>query len=190
MKRRQLLALGGLLTTLPLSVFARSKKLTPAQTEGPYYPVKSIPIDANLVLKEQGLNGEIMLLSGHVLDRNDKALSDIRVEIWQCDGAGIYDHPRQANTNQFDNHYKGFGAAITDEHGAYHFKTLYPVPYTGRPPHIHVKLWRGQHELLTTQLYLQGQTGTEWFSNDRSKLQITPKRDSAGRLNAEFAFVV
>lgn len=190
MKRRQLLALGSLFTTLPFSVLASSKTLTPAQTEGPFYPVKAIPIDANLILKEDGVNGEIMLLSGHVLDRSGKALSNIKIEIWQCDGAGLYDHPRQANTNQFDKHFNGFGATTTDEQGAYNFRTLHPVPYTGRPPHIHVKLWRDQQELLTTQLYLKGQTGTEWFGGDRSRLQISPQRNSTGHLNAKFGFVV
>lgn len=91
---------------------------------------------------------------------------------------------------QFDPNFDGFGAQLSDAQGFYQFTTLYPAPYTGRPPHIHVKLWQKGETLLTTQLYLEGKTGNSWFSSQRERLQINPKADKSGMLKAEFTFVV
>lgn len=65
-----------------------------------------------------------------------------------------------------------------------------PVPYSSRPPHIHVKLWRGEQELLTTQLYLKGQTGNEWWGGKaRDHLQFEPINID-GRIVGTFDFVI
>jgi protocatechuate 3,4-dioxygenase, beta subunit len=40
--------------------------------------------------------------------------------------------------------------------GRYRFRTIRPAPYTGRTPHIHVKVKLERRELLTTQLYVAG----------------------------------
>ncbi|MEJ2764649.1 protocatechuate 3,4-dioxygenase [Photobacterium sp. MCCC 1A19761] len=162
---------------------------TPSQTEGPYYPVVAIPFRESLILDQEAVDGTPMWLSGRVLDMSGHPVTDCRVEIWQCDGAGIYHHPRQPGRAQVDRHFAGFGAMLTDSQGHYRFHTLYPVPYTGRPPHIHVKIWQGGRELLTTQLYLQGQTGNEWWARNREALQIDPLPHSDG-LAANFDFVV
>jgi protocatechuate 3,4-dioxygenase beta subunit len=62
--------------------------------------------------------------------------------------------------------FQGFGRTLTDAQGNYAFRTIRPVPYSGRPPHIHVKVWSGEgaqrKELLTTQMYVRG----EVYAND------------------------
>lgn len=189
MKRRRFLGLTSLLA-LPKVLFAGTNRSTPSQTEGPFYPVYTIPLRSDLLLNTQLVGGRAMALSGRVLDTAGIPFSDVKVEIWQCDATGLYDHPRQHNTERFDPHFSGSGAALTDAAGVYRFRTLYPVPYTGRPPHIHVKLWRGQQELLTTQLYLENQMGNAWFGNARAALQISPESDAQGELQASFDFVV
>lgn len=186
MKRRQFLGLTALLTT-PLSAFAITRNPTPSQAEGPFYPVVPIPLSNNLIHDEKQMDGVTLELSGQVLDQKGKPLSNVKIEIWQCDAKGLYTHPRQPNTEQFDPHFRGFGAMLTNAQGSYHFRTIMPVPYTGRPPHIHVKLWQGNRELLTTQLYLKGQTGFSLFSRDA--LQINPKR-SGDHMTAHYEFVV
>ena len=174
MNRRHFLALWSVIFVKPL--WAKTPAVaTPSQAEGPFYPVTPIPLRSNLVLQEEGLAGEPIDLLGRVIDTDGQALSGVKVEIWQCDGNGVYDHPQQPNNEAFDRHFAGFGAVETDSNGQYRFRTLYPVPYTGRPPHIHVKLWRGNKELLTTQLYLKGQTGNEWWGGrERQHLQFDP----------------
>ncbi|MEZ5449895.1 MAG: hypothetical protein R3E89_13295 [Thiolinea sp.] len=189
MQRRHFLSLAGLFA-LPLQLFANTRSRTPSQTEGPFYPVKAIPVRHELIANPESLLGEAIQLSGRVVNTQGQPLAGIRVEIWQCDGQGLYDHPRQSQTERFDQHFLGFGAQLTDREGRYRFHTLYPVPYTG-PPHIHAKLWQGDRELLTTQLYLQGQTGAhEWFSAGREHLQIAPQRDAHNQWQASFEFVV
>ncbi len=189
MERRHFLALWSLLF-VPLVKASRSMKPTPSQTEGPFYPVVDIPLRENLILKRDGLSGEPIMLFGKVVDTSGNSLPDVKVEIWQCDGQGIYDHPNQASNDSFDSNFAGFGAALTDDDGRYLFQTLYPVSYGSRPPHIHVKLWRDDRELLTTQLYLKGQTGNEWWGGKaRDHLQFDPVNID-GRLTGEFTFVI
>ncbi len=167
-----------------------SMRPTPSQTEGPFYPVVKIPLRQNLVLKPDTLIGEAITLQGKVLDVFGRPISGVKIEIWQCDGQGIYDHPNQPSQNKFDLSFSGFGATVTEEDGRYLFQTLFPVPYSSRPPHIHVKLWRGDHELLTTQLYLKGQTGNEWWGGKaRDHLQFEPVKID-GRIVGTFDFVI
>ncbi len=189
MQRRQFLGLFGLLAT-PFELLAANRKSTPEDAEGPFYPVVPIPVRSNLVRANDNLVGQPIALTGRVLDRQGNPLTGAKIEIWQCDGRGVYQHPLQDGADKFDPNFDGFGAQLTNEQGYYQFTTLYPVPYTGRPPHIHVKLWQNDQALLTTQLYLEGKTGNSWFQSQRELLQIDPKRDAKGALKAEFTFVV
>jgi len=54
-----------------------------------------------------------------------------------------------------DTGFQGFGHDITDAAGTYRFRTIKPVAYPGRTPHIHVKVLDGSRERLTTQFYLK-----------------------------------
>ena len=189
MQRREFLGLVGLLVA-PLQLFANVRKPTVSDMEGPFYPVVPIPVRSNLVRANKDLIGEPIVLSGYVLDQQGKALDGVKIEIWQCDGRGVYEHPAQDGYERFDANFDGFGAQVTNEQGYYQFTTLYPVPYTGRPPHIHVKVWQGKQELLTTQLYLEGKRVSSWFEPKREALQIDPQKAIDGTLMAEFTFVV
>lgn len=186
MKRRTFLSLASL-SALPMQLMAATRKPTPADQEGPFYPTDPIPVRDNLILSDSIPVNETMQLSGRVLNQQGQPLTNAKVEIWQCDGAGVYDHPLQRGRDKYDRNFGGFAAQTTNEQGYYQFTTLYPVPYTGRPPHIHVKLFHDNKELLTTQLYLEGSTG--WFGN-RDPLQITPKQNANGTFAAQYTFVV
>ena len=81
------------------------------------------------------------------------------VEIWQCDHNGVYLHSadtRGGRGDKADPHFQGFGRFMTGTRGEYLFRTIKPVAYAGRTPHIHFKLKRGGQELLTTQCYIRG----------------------------------
>ncbi len=124
-----------------------------------------------------------------IVDTWGNPVPSIKVEIWQCDGQGIYDHPNQQNNRRFDPNFAGSGAVVTGNDGRYLFQTLYPAPCASRPPHIHVKLWCGERELLTTQLYLKGKTGNEWWGGtERDHLQFEPVKVNEN-LVGEFIFV-
>lgn len=138
-------------------LFAESALLpvTPADAEGPFYPV-AIPRDSdNDLLRVKGMNGtspgQLAYVHGRVVDRHGTPIDGARVEIWQCDQGGVYHHPGDGGTP--DRRFQGFGAMVTDRAGAYHFRTLRPVPYAGRTPHIHYRVIASGFAPLTTQLY-------------------------------------
>lgn len=163
---RRSLLLGGVASVAapawlsPLRAQGRGLRPTPSQTEGPFYPLE-LPADSDADLLRNGLaryaQGQPCWLQGTVLDLDGRALQGALVEIWQCDAAGRYHHP--GDGARADPAFQGFGRVAVDREGRYRFRTIRPVPYTGRTPHIHLKVRLDRHELLTTQLYVQGDPG-------------------------------
>ena len=133
-------------------------RATPAQTEGPFYPVR-LPKDADFDLLRHGAltyaQGQPSWLEGSVTDLQGMPVKGAQVEIWQCDHAGHYDHP--GDGGRIDAAFQGFGQVSVDAQGRYRFRTIRPIAYSGRTPHIHVKVKLGPRELLTTQLYVAGE---------------------------------
>ncbi|BDW86558.1 MULTISPECIES: hypothetical protein [Roseicyclus] len=135
---------------------------TPSAMEGPFYPtppMRRADVDNDLVriigmVEEAG--GAVFRLKGRVMDRQGAALAGHRVEIWQCDMNGKYMHPGDRQAVTFDAAFQGFGHDVTDAEGRYEFRTIKPVAYPGRTPHIHVKVLDGTREVLTTQFYIAG----------------------------------
>ncbi len=103
----------------------------------------------------ESAGGEIIVLKGRILDGQGNPASGARVEIWQCDVNGRYLHPGDAGGAPRDAAFQGFGHVVTGPDGEYAFRTIKPVPYPGRTPHIHVKVFHGGRE-LTTQFYIAG----------------------------------
>jgi len=147
------------LWTVP-GLYAEQLLRTPAQTEGPFYP-KPLPLDTDndLLVVNDTLTpaaGVVTYLSGRILDSRGDPLRNALVEIWQCDDHGVYLHPGSDNGSNRDIAFQGFGRFLTGSTGEYLFRTIRPVPYPGRTPHIHYKVKRGGRELLTTQCYIKG----------------------------------
>lgn len=154
---------GGL--ALPALGRAAALLATPAQTEGPYYPlILPDDRDADLVRvtgADAQAMGMVTRIDGRVLGRAGQPIPAILVEIWQCDANGRYRHPREGGTRPLDPGFQGYGRALTDAGGYYRFRTIRPVSYPGRTPHIHFKLTADSGELLTTQMYVAGEAGNE-----------------------------
>ncbi len=135
---------------------------TPSQTEGPFYPVV-LPKDSDHDLLRNGSmnygRGQPAWVEGSVTDLAGKPVAGARVEIWQCDEAGHYHHP--GDGGRADPAFQGFGRVSVGADGRYRFRTIRPVAYSGRTPHIHVKVKLGGRELLTTQLYVAGDPHNE-----------------------------
>src|ERR1700675_3926102 len=110
---------------------------TPAQTEGPFYPL-SYPADSdNDLVHVTGHGGAAKgtgtKVAGHVLDRTGRPMAGARVEIWQCDNNGRYHNVRDGGGDRpRDDNFQGFGRTVTDKTGGYLFLTIRPVPYPGR----------------------------------------------------------
>jgi protocatechuate 3,4-dioxygenase beta subunit len=145
--------------------FAEELIKTAAQTEGPFYPDK-LPLDTDndLLIINDTLTpavGEITYLSGRILDARGNPLNNAAVEIWQCDNGGAYLHAGTSNADKKDKNFQGFGRFTTAAAGEYLFRTIKPVPYPGRTPHIHFKVKLKGKDLLTTQCYVKGHPGNE-----------------------------
>ncbi len=161
--RRGILASGlGAMGTVALTRPLAAAGLTPDATEGPFYPTPAMrraDVDNDLVriigaVREAG--GEVITLRGRLTDTDDTPLAGYRVEIWRCDMNGKYLHTGDRQAIDFDAAFQGFGHDITGPDGSYSFRTIKPVTYPGRTPHIHVKVFNGKTEVLTTQFYIAG----------------------------------
>lgn len=157
------MTLGAAFFTVP-GLFAEELIRTPAQTEGPFYPDK-LPLDTDndLLIVNDGITpgiGEITHLNGRILDAKGQPIRNALVEIWQCDGQGVYLHTRDTHAAR-DKNFQGFGRFMTASTGEYYFRTIKPVPYPGRTPHIHFKVKIKGKEELVTQCYVKGHPGNE-----------------------------
>ncbi|MFN3652340.1 MAG: intradiol ring-cleavage dioxygenase [Armatimonadota bacterium] len=142
-------------------LFAEELTRTPAQTEGPFYPNK-LPLDTDndLIIINNGITpavGQITHLTGRILDSRGEPVRNALVEIWQVDNNACYLHTESPGREKADRHFQGYGRFLTGSTGEYYFRTIKPVPYPGRTPHIHVKVGSRGKELLTTQCYVRGE---------------------------------
>jgi protocatechuate 3,4-dioxygenase, beta subunit len=134
---------------------------TPAQTAGPFYPV-SFPsdVDNDLVVKrgsEAKAEGTITHVMGRVVGLDGHPIAGATVEIWQCDARGRYLHPGDSGRQPRDSAFQGFGRTVAGADGAYQFRTVRPVPYPGRTPHIHFAVAAPGRRELVTQMYVAGE---------------------------------
>ena len=157
---------GSLALPLARAQPARGPAATPAQTLGPFYPRNAAErpqeTDADLlrVAGDRVLSrGVPLYLTGRVVDRRGAPVADAAIEIWQCDANAVYHHPDGGAESQRDPNFQGYGVATTDAGGAFHFRTIRPVAYPGRTPHIHVRVQAGDGRALATQLYLPNDAG-------------------------------
>jgi protocatechuate 3,4-dioxygenase, beta subunit len=183
-------------------VFAQQLQPTPRQTEGPFYPTK-LPLDTdNDLLKindsiTPGV-GEITHLTGKILNLKGEPIRNAIVEIWQCDNNGVYLHPGSDSGAKRDANFQGFGRFVTSSTGEYYFRTIKPVPYPGRTPHIHMIVKQGEKRMLTTQLYIEGFPQNEKdgiYRGLKPQSAVTapfvPLKDSKiGELSANFPIII
>ncbi len=127
---------------------------------GPFYRPDA-PVRSDLRIKNT--TGEPVILSGQIKHKDCKTgLKKACVELWHCDGKGVYDNDSPA----FNYRAKTYG----DEKGNYSFQTIIPVPYdigNGfiRPAHFHLMISAPGYQNLITQLYF---TGDKYIAKDGS----------------------
>jgi len=142
----------------------------------------SIPTDSDNDLVQiaghkGAAQGTVAYVSGRVLDPNGRPLSGARVEIWQCDANGRYHYVRDDRADTaFDDNFQGYGQTVSDGSGAYRFRTIRPLPYPGRTPHIHFAVSASGLPRFITQMYIAGEP-----LNERDGV-LMGVRDPAARL--------
>ncbi len=141
--------------------FAELLTLTPAMTEGPFFPDK-LPLDQDndlihLTDHTSPALGTITNLSGRVLDKNGRPLKDALVELWQADDKGAYIHSQGAGAGGRDDGFQGYGRFETSAEGGWKFRTIRPGLYTGRTRHYHFGVTIKGQPRFVTQLFFQGE---------------------------------
>lgn len=133
--------------------------------EGPFYPDR-LPLDTDndLLLLNDSITpavGEVTYLSGCVKHKDGSPVRNAFVEIWQVDSRGAYIHSGSSNAEKRDTNFQGYGRFLTDREGRYSFRTVKPVGYPGRTPHIHFGVSMNGHRVLTTQMLINGHPHNE-----------------------------
>lgn len=152
--------------------------VTPRQITGPFYPVDWLgDADSDLVRvtgAEAEARGTVTHLRGRVLDARGQPVAGAAVEIWQCDANGLYVHPND-RPGARDAGFQGRGRMAVGTDGGFAFRTIRPVAYPGRTPHIHVLVAApGRPGPLITQLYVAGEPlndGDRLFNSVRDPRQ-------------------
>jgi protocatechuate 3,4-dioxygenase, beta subunit len=178
-------------SAVPLTV----KRLpTPQDGEGPFYPKQWVGELDNDLLNFNGKhypNGTPMTLAGKVYSVDGTPLAGATVEVWQCDETGEYRHPSSGGEAPAERGFQGFARIFSAADGAYSFRTLKPVPYNGRPAHVHFRVVAAGHRDLTTQMYFRGENEEGnlllkiygllgGFSKERDRLTASPETLNVG----------
>jgi len=163
-------------TTLALGVSAlfgpamlvaqeRALRATPAVALGPFYPDR-LPADQDADLtvvagRAGRASGQLLYLSGRVLDTRGRPLPGARLELWQANAHGRYIHSGDSDSSgPLDPNFQGYAALRADTEGRYRIKTIKPAPYSGRTAHLHF-IVAAPGTRLTTQMFFEGEALNE-----------------------------
>jgi protocatechuate 3,4-dioxygenase beta subunit len=153
---------------------------------GPFYPDR-LPADQDAdltaVAGRQGrAAGQILYLSGRVLDTRGRPIPGARLELWQANAHGRYIHSADGEASgPLDPNFQGYASLRTDDQGRYRIKTVKPAPYTGRTAHLHVNVEGGRAK-LTTQMFFEGER-----LNERDGLYRWLSREDRGAATGRWA---
>ncbi|MEM1048251.1 MAG: protocatechuate 3,4-dioxygenase subunit beta [Pseudomonadota bacterium] len=108
--------------------------------------------------------GQRIVVHGRVLDEDGRPVPDALIEVWQANAGGRYRHRNEGYMAPLDPNFGGCGRVLTDESGAYSFRTIKPGAYPWpngvndwRPAHIHFSLFGTAFaQRLITQMYFEG----------------------------------
>ena len=180
--------------------------ITPAQTEGPFYPENDQPDENNDLTVVQGTagrpKGQYVVIEGRVTDDQCRPVKNALVEIWQAAASGRYNHRLDTSGLELDRNFQYWGESITDSEGRYAFKTVIPGDYPAsadwrRPPHIHLKVEALGHHELISQMYFDPRSFADpsvsariKVLNDRDRILRAVPTTERDRVIVEFKKVV
>ena len=163
MSRRVLVGAGLASAGLVAATGARAvqgRALTAESPMGPFFPL-TVPTDSDAdltMLKGHSKRalGQVIEVTGRVLDQKGNAIAGARLDLWQANAKGRYAHPADPAVMPLDPDFQGFASIVSDAKGEWRIVTIkpgsYDSPIGNRPPHIHFDI-RGKSHRNIAQLY-------------------------------------
>lgn len=153
------LASAGLLLTGP-ALALQAREPTAESPLGPFYPVNRLAendIDlTRLAGRPERALGEVIEISGRVLDMRGRPIAGAVLELWQANAAGRYMHESDVATAPLDPNFQGYATLTTDATGDWRIVTVKPGGYDSpigqRTPHIHFMM-QGRSHRNVAQMY-------------------------------------
>jgi protocatechuate 3,4-dioxygenase, beta subunit len=169
------------------------RPLTLTERTGPVNLIEARSLDMSQMNGQRAL-GQLITVTGRVLDEDGSPVVGAVIELWQANSAGKYIHAMDKHQAPIDPKFSGQGRLVTNEAGEYEFATIkpgaYPVLESGwwwRPPHIHFSIlgvsWMDRY---VTQIFFPG----EPLNETDLLLNGVPDNDTRNRLIFEFADTV
>lgn len=127
--------------------------LFPQAVEGPYYFDPHL-VRADITEGKPGVRVELVL---DLIELGScAALANARIDVWHADAGGVYSgYAHQGDGRDVSTKGATYlrGTQMTNAQGRAKFSTVYPGWYPGRTPHIHIKAFLNDTEMLTGQVY-------------------------------------
>lgn len=124
---------------------------------GEHYPGRDSFVTSNKLSLPAGKSiyseGELVYISGRVLDMKCVPVSDAIIEVWQTNPDGKYVKSTLGERLSPGPHFTGTGRATTDNLGRFNFVTTFPGPVKGRAPYIHVHVIHKDFPTLETEMF-------------------------------------
>ena len=154
---------------------------TESVTQGPFFKPSS---PDRSVLREAGTVGTPLVIEGRVLSPDCRPISGAVVDVWNCDGEGVYDNEG----------FKLRGHQHTGASGAFRVETVKPGSYRDsgilRTPHVHVRVQAPGTALLSTQLFFPGEPLNARDHLIRESLIMDVRKSGGGGLVGRFDIVL
>jgi protocatechuate 3,4-dioxygenase beta subunit len=161
-RRGALVGIGASLVVGPSAALGQQRKYTPMTDIGPFYPlVRAADEDNDLTLigkSGRRAIGQVIEVSGRVLDIKGNPVPHARIELWQANAAGRYAHPSDDNPNPLDPDFQGFAKLTGGADGSYRYTTIKPGAYpdgdnSPRPPHVHLDVSGAKNRIVTQMIF-------------------------------------
>jgi protocatechuate 3,4-dioxygenase beta subunit len=138
----------------------QGRPLTAESPMGPFFPL-TVPADSDADLTmlkghSKRASGQVIEVTGRILDQKGNPISGAKLDIWQANAKGRYAHPADPAVMPLDPDFQGFASIVSDAKGEWRIVTIkpgsYDSPIGNRPPHIHFDI-RGKSHRNIAQLY-------------------------------------
>ncbi len=130
--------------------------LTTESPMGPFFPAGYAGEDDFDLTMLKGSRaramGDVVEVSGRVLNRLGNPVGGAKLELWQANANGRYAHGNDTSAGALDPNFQGMARLVTGPSGEWRIRTIRPGLYGRRTRHIHFDVTGRAHRLIS-QMY-------------------------------------